>query len=251
MTKGSQACGDGSVMTPQSDNVTIHAMTTIYIQKLVLQEFRLKDADMRTDAERIVAASWREAEPAIPLLTSIDDPCDVATLRGLHSGETDAADPAQRAALGRLVSSWKAPLLYGPRLTERSESRPSYYRLAVTESGINQSELSFSARRKARPTGSGITSSRIGLLWIGAPIGTHAGLLVLVGHYDDRPFVSSDIGGWPLPLSTALGVRIYESHGIGADDIREHEAAGLVYISAAVPIVEVHRSRVAVRVLAP
>lgn len=189
-------------------------MTFSYIQRLVLQQFRLRCADSRTDAERIVAATAREAEPPVPLLTSIDDPRDVATLRGLHAGETEAADPAQRAALVRLVESWGPPKSYGPRITERSTSPPTYYRLAVTESGINESELSLSAKRKARPAGNGITSNRIGLLWIGAPIGTHAGLLVLVGHNDEEPFVSSDIGGWPLPLSTALGVRIYESHGL-------------------------------------
>jgi hypothetical protein len=184
-----------------------------YIQVFVLQEFRLRDVRARSEAERIVAASAPEAEPAVPLLTSVDDPQDVAILRGLHAGETTAADPAQRALLERLVSSWQPEKQYGPRLAERSTSPPSYYRLAVTESGINDVTQSPSARRAARVTGGGITSDRIGLLWIGAPIGTHAGLLVLVGHYDAEPFASADIGGWPLPLSTALGVRIYESHG--------------------------------------
>jgi hypothetical protein len=195
----------------------LKTLTHSYIHVLVLQEFRLRDLRARSEAERIVAASAREAEPAVPLLTCIDDPLDVATLRGLHAGETTTADPAQRAQLERLVSSWQPEKRYGPRLAERSTRSPTYYRLAVTESGINDPTQSPSARRAARPTGGGITSDRIGLLWIGAPIGTHAGLLVLVGHYDAEPFESADIGGWPLPLSTALGVRIYESHGQLAD----------------------------------
>ena len=187
-------------------------MTTSYIERIVLQEFRLRDPGARADVERVVAGWAPEVEPAVPLLTSIDDPRDVATVRGLHSGETEAADPTQHAQLDRLVAAWESPKAYGPRLAERSTSPPTYYRLAVTESGINETLLSPSAKKKARPTGAGITSSRIGQLWIGAPIGTHAGLLVLIGHYDREPFASSDIGGWPLPLSTDLGVRIYESH---------------------------------------
>jgi hypothetical protein len=47
-------------------------------------------------------------------------------------------------------------------------------------------------------------------VWIGAPVGTYAGLLILLGNYEDpaqrHPF------GWPLPLSRELGVRIYENH---------------------------------------
>ena len=195
------------------NTLRLRVLTQSYIQLLVLQEFRLRDVRARSEAERIVAASAREAEPAVPLLTSVDDPHDVAILRGLHAGETTAADPSQRALLGRLVSSWQPEKMYGPRLAERSTTPPSYYRLAVTESGINEGPLSPGGIRAARPTGGGITSSRIGLLWIGAPIGTHAGLLVLVGHYDGEPFASADIGGWPLPLSTELGVRIYASNG--------------------------------------
>jgi hypothetical protein len=196
-----------------------------YIQILVLQEFRLRDARARSEAERIVAATANGAEPALPLLTSIDDPHDVAILRGLHSGEAIAADPAQRAQLERLVSSWQPEKRYGPRLAERSIRPSSSYRLAVTESGINERTLSPAERRAARPAGGGITSSRIGLLWIGAPIGTHAGLLVLVGHYDGEPFASADIGGWPLPLSTELGVRIYEGRGHPAEEAALRVAA--------------------------
>jgi hypothetical protein len=211
--RSSHVFHDVFVMERAWNTLRLGVLMQSYIQLLVLQEFRLRDLRARSEAERIVAASAREAEPAVPLLTSVDDPHDVAILRGLHAGETIAADPSQRALLGRLVSSWQPEKKYGPRLAERSTTPPSYYRLAVTESGINEGALSPAAVRAARPTGGGITSSRIGLLWIGAPIGTHAGLLVLVGHYDGEPFASADIGGWPLPLSTELGVRIYASNG--------------------------------------
>ena len=48
-----------------------------------------------------------------------------------------------------------------------------------------------------------------GLLWIGSPVGTHAGLLVLLGGRDDQP--RPDAADWPLPMSRALGVRIYDN----------------------------------------
>src|SRR5881296_2740716 len=107
------------------------------IRVLVLEEFRLRAADVDGVAARIVAGSAHGIEPAIPLLTSIDDPRDVATLRALHAGEGTESDAAQHAALDPLVSSWGAPKHYGPRITERSQSPSSSFRLAVTESGIN------------------------------------------------------------------------------------------------------------------
>lgn len=180
------------------------------IRVLVLEEFRLRVADVDGAAARIVAASPGGIEPAIPLLTSIDDRRDVATLRALHAGEPTEADAAQRAGLDPLVSSRAAPKHYEPRITERSESPPSSFRLAVTESGINAGGvppvtlLPESAR-------DGAASRAVGLVWIGAPVGTHAGLLVLLGTYDDPPAGGRDPSGWPRPLSRDLGVRVYES----------------------------------------
>ncbi|MDQ2912632.1 MAG: hypothetical protein M3T56_05185, partial [Chloroflexota bacterium] len=100
------------------------------IRLLVLEEFRLRAADMDGAAARIVAESPHGAEPPIPLLTSVDDRRDVAMLRAVHAGESTEADAAQRAALDPLVSSWAAPKHYGPRITERSQSPPSSFRLA-------------------------------------------------------------------------------------------------------------------------
>lgn len=184
------------------------------IRLLVLQEFQLKTADVDGAVARIVASSRHGLEPAVPLLTSIDDRRDVATVCALHADESAEPDAAQRAALDPFVSSWSPPKRYAPRITERSQGPPSYYRLAVTESGINDAE---SGRLAAIPPGLAAdgTAIRIGLLWTGSPVGTHAGLLTLLGGYDERDTVRPDPGDWPLPLSRKLGVRIYEGHKIG------------------------------------
>jgi len=179
------------------------------IMVLVLQQFRLRAADDVVAAARIVAASSPGIEPAIPLLTSIEDRRDVATLRGLHLGETTETDPVERASLDHLVTSWAAPKHYGPRITERSQSPPSSYRLAVTESGINAGGSSVSALGEGSDQ---TTSQAVGLVWIGEPIGTHAGLLVLIGNYDEDQTTQGGLSGWPLPMSRQLGVRIYETN---------------------------------------
>ena len=177
------------------------------IRVLVLEEFRLRAADVDGAAARIVAESPHGIELAIPLLTSVEDRRDVATLRALHAGESTESDAAQHAALDRLVSKWEVPRHYGPRVTERSQSPPSSFRLAVTESGINAG----GNPRIVLAIEDETTTRAIGLLWIGAPVGTHAGLLVLLGTYEDEPrAIGDDPVGWPLPLSSDLGVRIYE-----------------------------------------
>lgn len=181
------------------------------INVLVLEEFRLRDADVDGAVARIVAESPHGIEPAIPLLTSIDDRRDVATLRAVHTGESAESSAAQHAALDHLVSSWEVPKHYGPRITERSQSPPSSYRLAVTESGINSGGLPQPAAAE-EPIGGQATSRAVGLVWIGAPVGTHAGLMVLLGSYDDDPpTTGGDPLDWPLALSRGLGVRIYEN----------------------------------------
>jgi hypothetical protein len=197
-------------MTAARTSVTVQYMATdAPITMLVLQEFRLRAADDAVAAARIVAASPTGSEPAIPLLTSIEDRRDVATLRALHAGEVTETDAVERAGLEQLVSHWAAPKQYEPRMTERSQSPPSSFRLAVTESGIN------AGGDPVVPVGDsaeGDTTNRaIGLLWIGAPLGTDAGLLVLLGGYDEPRAAGDDPPGWPLPLSRDLGVRIYEN----------------------------------------
>jgi hypothetical protein len=180
------------------------------INTLVVQEFRLHSADTARDAAGIVAAFSRGIERVVPLLTSIDDNRDVATVRALHPGEGTEDNPAERLALDPLVASWQPPRHYGPRITQRSESPPSHYRLAVTESGINNSSSDAPA---AGPRGGADVggATPIGLLWIGSPLGTYAGLMVLVGDHDNQAGAMFAPRDWPLPLSRPLGVRIYES----------------------------------------
>jgi hypothetical protein len=180
------------------------------INALVVQEFRLHSADTAADAAGIVAEFSRGVGPAVPLLTSIDDSRDVATVRALRPGDLLEGDPAERVALEPLVASWQPPRQYGPRITERSESPPSYYRLAVTESGINNASSDALASRRRDAVDAG-EAAHLGLLWIGLPLGTYAGLMVLVGDHDDPAGAVSAPREWPLPFSRALGVRIYES----------------------------------------
>ena len=199
-------------MTKARDRPIVHDVPTDSpIRVIVLEEFRLRAEDLDGAAARIVAETPQGIEPPIPLLTSVKDRRDVATLRALHDGESTEGDAARRAALDSLVSSWAAAKHYGPRITERSGTPPSSYRLAVTESGINESgppRFTF----PETPAGDEATTRPIGLLWVGAPVGTFAGLLVLLGSYDDDPrTVGGDPLGWPLPLSSDLGVRIYEN----------------------------------------
>ena len=177
------------------------------IDTFVLQEFRLRAADSSGDAARIVAGFSTGTEPTVPLLTSIVDRRDVATIRALQPGEH--ADADEHAALDPLVAHWEPAKHYGSRITERSERLPSHYRLAVTESGINIVPETESIPRAQAAERSG-TAMPLSLLWIGAPLGTHAGLVVLVGDEDARVPTAHD-PQWPNPLSGELGVRIYDS----------------------------------------
>jgi hypothetical protein len=179
------------------------------VQTIVLEEFRLNSVDANSAAARILSATRPGLEPAVPLLTSIEDRCDVATIRGLHAGEPTAVDVAQHAALDPLVRTWQPPRHYSARIAERSESPSSSFRLAVTESGINGERLP--PVRSGRG-GAGETTGRpLGLMWVGAPVGSYAGLLILLGTYDDPPAAEANPSAWPLPLSRDLGVRIYQS----------------------------------------
>jgi hypothetical protein len=175
------------------------------IDRFVLQEFRLSKADTDGAVARIISSSQHGIEPTVPLLTSIGDRRNVAVIRALHSEETRVGDAAQRAKLEPFVRRWSTPTEYSPRINERSESPPSHYRLAVTESGINNA----GSDRMATTGNDDAPSTHLGLLWIGQPVGTHAGLLILVG--DDGPtHERRSAREWPLPLSSVLGVRIYE-----------------------------------------
>lgn len=187
-------------------NLEHMAMTVNGIERFVLQEFRLSKADTDGTVARIVRASRHGVEPPVPLLTSIADRRNVAMITALHTDEARVPDAAQRAALEPFVWRWRAPTEYSPRIGERSESPPSRFRLAVTESGIRDAAADPVPSTETRDA----SSTHVGLLWIGHPVGTHAGLLVLLG--DDGPTGEArSAREWPLPLSGFLGVRIYES----------------------------------------
>src|SRR5207302_8678221 len=124
-------------MTGTQPTVRLQDMRADAIRLLVLEEFRLRDPDVDGAAARIVAACSTGIEPAVPLLTSIDDRCDVATLRALHSGESSEGDVVQRAALAPPVSSWATPKHYRPRIPERSHGWASSFRLALAPRGVN------------------------------------------------------------------------------------------------------------------
>jgi hypothetical protein len=181
-----------------------HARTESAITALVLEEFRLRAADDDGAAARIVAAF-----SGVPMLTSIVDRRDVATIRALHEGET--TDPGERVALDPLVATWRSVKRYGPRMIERTDGTPSYFRLAVTESGINTTTAPSAPTEATGATG---TPMPLELLWIGAPVDTYAGLMVLIGNDGNDAQPDADRADrWPLPLSDELGVRIYESRG--------------------------------------
>jgi len=178
------------------------------IDALVLQEFRLLDPASAAAAARILDASTPSGETAVPLLVSIDDACDVASVHAVRAGEPAGPDPKQRGALDRMVSVWQPPKRYSPRITERSATPPSYYRLAVTESGINKPQPPGVFPRELRQDGA---LTHLGLLWIGSPIGTDAGLFVLLGSFNNRNSARPRSSDWPRLLRRPLGVRIYDS----------------------------------------
>lgn len=179
-------------------------MTAHAADRLVLEEFRLSDGASHADADRALAAG----DPSgVPLLTSIADERDVASVRCIAARSAPEGDTIDRATFGELVSRWGAVHTYRPRIAEGSFTRPTSYRLAVTESGINDTDPTLvepGPRREAPPSWD---ATPAGLLWIGAPRDTHAGLLVVIGDGETAADTS-----WPLSLGKKLGVRIYRGH---------------------------------------
>ncbi len=185
-------------------------MTDDRVHTVVLEEFRLTAVDTDGAVARFIDSMPAGSEPPVPLLTSIDDRHDVATIRALHDGERDEADVARRAGLDRFVSSWQPVKHYVSRIAARSQSPPTHYRLAVTESGINDEPRDPPSAR-ARVGAPHDASAPVDVLWIGRPPTSHAGLLILIGDHDDAQTRSSDPQEWPIPMSRRFGVRIYDS----------------------------------------
>lgn len=179
-------------------------MTIQAADQIVLEEFRLSDGAAYADADRALAV----ADPTgVPLLTSIADDRDVASIRCIPARRDPADDTVDRSAFGALVSSWGSARTYRPRIAESSLRRPTSYRLAVTESGINDSDpllVPPTPRHEGGPVDD--QPAPLDLLWIGAPRSSHAGLLVVIG---DGESASGADAAWPLALGASLGVRIY------------------------------------------
>ncbi len=197
-------------MTAHAQAATLATVAEARLQTLVLQEFRLSAVDADGAVARIVDGAAHGLEPAVPLLTSIDDHRDVATIRGVRDGEATEDHGTPRAALDAFLSSWEPAKYYLPRIAERSHDPPTYYRLAVTESGI-EDERGAPADANAFGTNAEGGWAALDLLWVGRPSAAHSGLLVLLGNHDDADVPRSDPQQWPLPMSRQLGVRIYES----------------------------------------
>jgi hypothetical protein len=201
--------GDEKVMPDFPTCATIQHMTTAgSTQTFVLDEFRLHAADTDGAAARIISAASSDSRDPVPLLTSIDDPRDVAMLRTVGTGAPDTNGPRSDTALGPLVAAWRPAKRYRPRVAARSQGTPSSFRLAVTESGINDEVVAPPGTWVGKPS----AGEPIALLLIGVPEGTHAGLLVLLGRNGTEHVAATrDPANWPLPLSRDLGVRVYES----------------------------------------
>ncbi len=188
----------------------------------VLHELRLLAGDgatRRRAAAQLAEMPRTQDEQVLPMLVSIDDHRDVACVRrvGALPGSGDEAGARIREALTPEAESSGPPRYYKERAALAGEREdPSYYRMAVTESGINEQPAARTraggpapargAPAPARPS----DATGAALLWIGTPCASAAGLLVITGHHDGAAYLDSDPGVWPLRTSRQLGVRIYE-----------------------------------------
>lgn len=181
------------------------------VSLFVLEEFRLRSGLEEAETAELVAASSGGSDCDVPLLTSLADPRDCAILHAEGRIGGAQAESQRRIALVPLVATWHPRRRFHPRIAERSSERVGYYRMAVTELGSQgDGQRGTTGERRANSVDPPV-ASRAALLWIGEPVDSRTGLLVLVG-YRGQPEVVSTRGcaPWPLPLGN-LGVRIYES----------------------------------------
>ncbi len=157
-------------------------------------------------------------ERVLPLLVSIDDQRDVACLRRVHELPLDdEAGPRIREALAPESGDRAPPRYYNERAAIASErGDPAYYRMAVTESGTNDPSPASAPRADPAtsvpdPAPSPENATGAPLLWIGTPVESETGLVVITGHHDAGAYAAKDPRLWPLGTSRELGVRIYES----------------------------------------
>lgn len=190
----------------------------------ILHELRLSASDVTTRrraAKCLADLPEARDEQLLPLFVSIDDRRDVACLRRVRTlprdDDRDDAGKRLHEALTPEAEVFGPPRYYKERTAMVGERAvQSYYRMAVTESGINEQAAAgmladgpARARDGQAPPGPGAATAA-GLLWIGTPVASAAGLLVITGHQDATDYSDSDPTVWPLPTSRQLGVRIYE-----------------------------------------
>jgi hypothetical protein len=178
-------------------------------KRMTIKQFELHEMRLRASSDRALAATAvaDQAGPdGLPMLSSIEDDRDVAVLRAVGPG--GKPDEELRAALSPYVASRRPVRQYRSRLALQSPQPASYFRLAVTDSGINNSAQSGDPPTAVtQGSAAGTTAQQ---LWIGAPVDSFGGLLVLVGHAEEGSFAADRRStSWPLPLSADLGVRIY------------------------------------------
>lgn len=187
----------------------------------VLHEVRLSAGDPATRlraAARLADMPHADDERVLPMLVSIDDHRDVACVRrvGALPGSGDEAGARVRRALTPGAEGGAPPRYYDERAAVAGEGGArSYYRMAVTESGINEEAAASTLADAPAPAGAPAPprqddATGAALLWIGTPVASAPGLLVITGHHDATGYEDSEPGVWPLPTSRRLGVRIYE-----------------------------------------
>ncbi len=197
-------------MTPPADARTVWSMTDGAISGFTVHEFRLHDdVDRATAQERLGGVDG--ADVTVPLMTRIDDVRSFALVRAHHPGGSaaeDREDREVRAAIDRIGDGVRSRD-FRARVALATPDAGAHFRLAVTEFGRNDAAPSapdtwVAADGVDRP------DADSQLLWIGITADSQQGLFVLVGHDVEEPRRSDEANrGWPLPLSSDLGVRIY------------------------------------------
>lgn len=189
----------------------------------VLHELRLASGDDAAGlraAARLAGMPRAVDEQVLPLLVSIDDHRDVACVRRVRVLPEVGDDAGVRIQIALAPEPADSePRYYRERTAVSGERGPrSYYRMAVTESGTNgrtRTRVDRADKPAPPPSVPSLSQPPDGaaaeLLWIGAPVASDTGLLVITGHRDPTAYVDADPREWPLSTSRELGVRIYES----------------------------------------
>jgi len=177
------------------------------ITGFALYEFRLRNLADRAMAQQMLTDAGLD-DRSVPVLTRVDDPDSRAVICAYAAPDRSDSERELLAVIDGISSGARCHY-FRSRLAIAAPDAASHFRLAVTESGRNNASASgtepwVAADHRDRSD----ADSR--LLWIGMPMDSSRGLLVLVGHELDDAFdAGRETASWPLPLSADLGVRIY------------------------------------------